>query len=178
MSKRNLNLIVWAMWIALLAASIQVIDQLIGTSLPIGHSGAWFAFMAWAVYFLGGGTALGGFKGFISMMLGVIAGIIIVQLVGVFSFLGDFWKTPVAIFFPVIPVLCLERIKILDYIPALFVGCGAYFGIINYFPAAYGEAVTDTNVLIFQGFWGFLGIFYGWFSLQGKTVINKMIPTE
>ena len=134
--------------------------------------------MAWALYFLGGGTVLGGIKGFLSIMLGVIAGMVIVELAGLFSALG-FWSVPLALFIPVIPVLCLERIKLLDYIPALFVGCGAFFAIINYFPANDPTwEVKYVNVLLFEGFWGALGLLYGWISLQGKACINKLIPVD
>lgn len=178
MNKRNINLIVWATWIAFLAASIQIIDQLVGTSLVIGKTGAWFAFMAWALYFLGGGTVLGGVKAFLSIILGIVGGIIIVELAGLFQSLG-FWSVPLSLFIVVIPVLCLERIKLLDYIPALFVGCGAFFAIINYFPANNAEwAVTYFNVLSFEALWGGLGLLFGWISLQGKACINKLIPVD
>lgn len=173
MKAKNKNLLVWAVWIAFLATTIQIMDQLIGSSLPIGSSGACFAFMAWAIYFLGGGTLMGGVKGLISVFAGIVGGIAVIELGGVFSALG-FFGVPAALFLIVIPILCFERIKILDYIPALFIGCGAFFAIVNYVPNAMSGGYG--NVIIFQMFWFALGLLYGWISLQGKNVINKMIP--
>lgn len=170
MKTENKNLLLWAVWIAFLATTIQIMDQLIGKALPIGHTGAWFAFMAWAIYFMGGGTALGGLKGFISIVAGIVAGIVVIELAGLFSSLG-FWAVPLGLFLPVIPILCFERIKLLDYIPALFIGCGAFFAIMNYVPEAqYGSTIC------YELFWGAIGLFYGWVAIQGKNVINKIFP--
>lgn len=171
MSMRNINLVVWACWIALLALIIQVIDQVIGLKMPIGHGGAWIAFQAWAVYFLGGCTPKGGLKGLIAYGVGIITGIIIFELAGVLSFLGSFWCVPIAIFIPVVPVMCFERIKILDFIPAIFIGCGAFFGIMNYVPeATYGGAV------VYELTYAVLGLFFGWLAITGKGWIDKNFP--
>ncbi|MDF2590554.1 MAG: hypothetical protein K0S75_20 [Clostridia bacterium] len=173
MKAKNKNLLVWATWIAALALIIQVIDQFTGTKMPIGHAGAWVAFQAWAVYFLGGCTPKGGLKGFIAYAVGITTGIIIFELAGALSFLGAFWCVPVAIFIPVIPVMCFERIKILDYIPAIFIGCGAFFGIMNYVPEA-----TYASAAVYELFYCALGLIFGWIAIAGKVWIDKMIPLE
>ncbi|PXV86855.1 uncharacterized protein DUF1097 [Lachnotalea glycerini] len=173
MNKKTLNLVIWATWIALLALMIQIIDQLIGTKMPIGHTGAWIAFQSWAVYFLGGCTPKGGFKGFISYVVGITTGIVIFELAGILSFAGAFWCVPIAIFIPVIPVMCFEKIPVLDYIPAIFIGCGAFFGIMNYVPdATYAGAAAYE--LIFCA----LGLIFGWIAITGKGIIDKRIPVK
>lgn len=168
---KNLNLIIWAVWIAVLALIIQVVDQLIGLKMPIGHAGAWVAFQAWAVYFLGGCTVKGGLKGFLAYCVGIATGIIIFELAGVLSFLGAFWCVPVAIAIPVVPVMCFERVRILDYIPAIFIGCGAFFGIMNYVPEA-----TYAKAVIYELSFCTLGLLFGWIAIWGKSYIDKVIP--
>ncbi len=151
--------IVIPIMVAVLAFTLQIVDQLLSPIMPPdGNKGfAWIAFQAWAVYFFAGGTLKGGVKSFLGYVMGILASISIMLLAGKFAGLElGFFAVPGALGLIVIPVMCLEKIKILDLIPALFIGAGAFFVFMSYVPnATFGTAAFTELVYCV------IGLFYG-----------------
>jgi hypothetical protein len=143
--------------VAFLAFTIQIVDQLAAPMMPIeGNVGfGWIAFIAWAMYFMAGCTHQGGQKTLFGYIAGIIASIAIMEFGGAFASLG-FMAFPVAIFIVVIPCICLERVPLFDFVPALFVGAGTFFGIMSYVGGATYVTATITE-LVYCG----IGLAYG-----------------
>ena len=87
--------IVIPVFIAVLAASFIVIDQLLNSFMPIVDRGGfgWVTFQAWAMYFLAGCTVKGGLRTFLGYIMGILAAISIIYLAGVLGSAG-FWALP------------------------------------------------------------------------------------
>ncbi len=163
-----------AVIIAVLAFLMQSIDQWLAANTIIGSllagGGSWIAFQAWAVYFLGGCDIKGGIKGFLAYAVGIGVSIGIMILGGNLGGMGlGFFGVPVAVFLLVVPTIFCERVEILSYVPALFVGAGAYFGIMGYIassPSVAPEyagsflafAAVELFYCLFGLVWGFLTI--------------------
>jgi hypothetical protein len=154
--------IVIPLYIALLAFTMQAIDQTAaGWLAPIGNVGfGWIAFQAWAMYFMAGGKVEGGIKVFINYAAGIIASILIFEFGAAFSAFAGYWAFPLAVFLIVIPVICLERIKWTSFVPAAFVGAGAFFGFMSYVPNA-----TYTNAAIAILAYCAFGLLYGYITV-------------
>ena len=152
--------------VACLAFSIQALDQVLSGLMPIENNVGfgWIAFIAWAMYFMAGCNLEGGKKTFFGYISGVIASIAIMELGGVFSNLG-FFAFPMAVFIVVIPCICLERLPPFDFVPALFVGAGTFFGIMSYVSGATYFTATITELV-----YCVVGLAYGWMtvSLRGR----------
>lgn len=121
--------------IAALAAIVQCIDQaLVGSGLlPFGPSFGWITFQAWAVYFFAGCNLQGGIRAFIAYVTAIVASAAIIGAGSWLAGLGlGFWAFPLSLLVLVIPVICLERVKYFDLIPALFIGAGAFFALMNF----------------------------------------------
>lgn len=153
---------------AILAFIIVCIDQLLKAYMPIG-SGAGFtyiSFVAWAVYFFAG-TANAGVRAWIGYFVGVGFSVLIILLAGLFAATG-FFSVPIAVFVIVFLVLYLEKVRWIDYIPAMFVASGCFFGIMNYVPdATFGSAATVELI------YGSIGLLFGWFTVVGKNAIAR-----
>jgi hypothetical protein len=143
--------------VAFLAFTIQIVDQLLSPMMPIeGNVGfGWIAFIAWAMYFMAGCTPEGGRKTFFGYIAGIIAAVAIMECGGALASLG-FMAFPVAIFFVVIPCICLEKVPLFDFVPALFVGAGTFFGIMSYVGGATYVTATITELV-----YCVLGLVYG-----------------
>ncbi len=162
--------------IAVLACIMQIFDQLLAAHTPIGDylagGGSWIAFQAWAVYFLGGCNVHGGVKGFISYALGIAASILIMVLGGAF---GGFFGVPIAILLIVIPCICLERAEITSYVPALFIGAGAYFGIMGYISPTTAHAGAFVPFALVELFYCLFGLVWGWITVTLRTAYEKSV---
>jgi hypothetical protein len=99
-----------------------------------GADAIWIAFQAWAVYFLAGCNLLGGIRALIGYATGIVASIAILALMSApgISDLppwgGMNFVMAVAVFIVVIPAIMSEKVK--NMIPALFIGSGAFFGLL------------------------------------------------
>lgn len=164
--------------VAALATIMQIIDQWLSANTIVGTllagGGSWIAFQAWACYFLGGCNVKGGVKAFIAYALGIVASVAIMVLGGKF---GGFLGVPLAIFIIVIPCICCEKIAILDYVPALFVGAGAYFGIMGYIaggaPAPYTGSFLAYGLV--EMFYCVFGLVWGWLTITLRGAYEKSI---
>lgn len=177
------NLVAWAVWIALLAALIQLIDQQLAGKAIFLAGGAWVAFQAWAVYFLGGSNVRGGVKGLLAYVVGITTGVVIFELAAAFG-LSNWWAVPLAIFLPVIPVMCLQEVDLLSYIPAIFLGCGAFFGILNYAAPVHPLTVSGADrwqiyaeSAGYELFFCVLGLLFGWIAISGKAALVDRLFT-
>jgi len=158
--------------IALLAGSIQVIDQLLHLQVePVGNVGfGWIAFQSWAMYFLAGCNIPGAIKTLIGYIMGIIASIAIIVLgSGQFAGLG-FFAFPLAVLLVVIPVIFLEKVKWLDFIPAIFVGAGAFFAFMSYVPNASFVIAAKTELI-----YCVLGLLYGYITVSLRGAYEKKI---
>ncbi len=149
--------------IAALAATLQIIDQLIPQLAFNEWSGfGWVAFQAWAMYFLAGCTVKGAVRTFIGYLVGCGASIAIMAFGGALvEYVGGFWAVPASLMVLVIPVICLERVPWLDFVPAIFVGAGVFFGMMSYVDGAtFCKAFTVEMIYCVIGLvFGFVTVF-------------------
>lgn len=150
-----------ALFIGIQAAVLQIIDQSICAGIaPLAAGGGWIAFQSWAVYFMGGGTIKNGIRALIGYVLGMIASIAIIYSGGQLGNLG-FWAMP-AVLLVLVPIILYLDIapEMLNFVPAVFVGAGAFFGIMSYIPGA-----TFTNAFISEGIYCVIGLIFGWMTV-------------
>jgi hypothetical protein len=157
--------------IALLAGTIQIVDQLLHLQVePLGNVGfSWIAFQAWAMYFLAGCDLKGGLKTLIGYVIGIVASIAIMVLGSSFAGMG-FYALPLAVFLVVIPVILLEKVKWLDFIPAIFIGAGAFFAFMSYVPDATFAIAAKTEII-----YCLLGLGYGYITILLRTAYEKKV---
>lgn len=161
--------------IAVLAAILQVVDQLISqTACFSAWSGfGWVSFQAWAMYFLGGCTVKGGVRAFLGYFSGIVASILIMTLGGVLAASLGFWAVPLALFVVVIPVICLERVPWFDFIPALFVGAGAFFAFMSYVPQ-----VTFCKAMGVELMYCIIGLLFGYVTVFLRTKYEACVAKK
>ena len=163
-----------ALFIGVQACLLQALDQLICPSIaPLAAGGGWISFQAWAMYFLGGCTPKGGVRALIGYVLGMAASIAIMAGGGLLGPLG-FWAMPVTLLILVPIILYLDIApELINFVPAVFVGAGVFFGIMSYIPGAtYASAFISEGVYCVIGLlFGFLTIlFRGWYE---KKYVNN-----
>ncbi len=158
--------------IAVLACILQIIDQSVASIFhPEGNTGfGWISFQAWAMYFLAGCTVKGGARSFFGYVLGIVASIAIMKLAGSFGCLG-FFAAPIAILVVVIPVIFLERApELFNFVPAIFVGAGVYFGFMNY---VSGESFIAAGVTEIA--YCIIGLIFGWVTVTLRGAYEKSL---
>lgn len=156
-----------AIMVAVIAAALQVLDQFLQAKVWTSFAGfGWISFQAWAMYFISGCSPKGGMRTFIGYFLGVVGSVLIFTMGGWFGSLG-FWAMPVTLIVMVIVLMQLEIApEMFSYVPAVFVGAGAFFGICSYIPVTgYLQAGIIELVYCFIGlFCGYLTIsFNSWY---------------
>ncbi len=142
----------------------------------------WIAFQAWAMYFLAGCTPKMGAKTFAGYVGGIIASIAIFELAGALSGLNcgnTPWGLYLAVFLVVIPVIAMEKVPGMDFIPSYFVGAGVFFALMThggkpegmckwnwYMIAALAELIACA-----------IGLVYGWVTVTVRVwYTNKVTP--
>ncbi|MEG0403680.1 MAG: DUF1097 domain-containing protein [Anaerorhabdus sp.] len=146
--------------IAILAFICQIVDQLLGPTMPIGIGFGWIAFQAWAAYFIAGCTPKGGVKAFAAYVVGMVASIGIIAFGSALSGSLGFWAFPIAILILVVPTICTEKVELLNLTPIVFVGAGAFFAIMNYVPNA-----SFTTGFIVETVYCLLGLALGYLTI-------------
>ncbi|MDR3094515.1 MAG: DUF1097 domain-containing protein [Bacteroidales bacterium] len=167
---KNVHFAVGSAYTAALAFIIVCIDQLLKSYMPIGSENGftYIAFVAWAVYFFAG-TSKAGIRAAIGYVVGITFSVGICLIAGLFP-KECFFAVPIAVFIVVFIVLYLEKVPWIDYIPAMFVASGCFFGIINYVPdATFGTAATVEII------YGFIGLLFGWITVVGKGYLAKKL---
>ncbi len=169
--------IVFPIFVALQAASMMLLTPYIKVG-PESIGGpalmTWIAFQAWAMYFLGGCTVKMAGKTVIGYACGIIASIAIFELGGVFAGgIGGYWGTALAVFFVVIPVMCAERVEILNFIPAWFLGAGVFFALAGMHKPAtmsgYIEIAMPEMIACVTG------LVYGYCTVAFRTWYEKKV---
>lgn len=150
-----------ALFIGLQAAVLQAVDQAICAGIsPLAAGGGWIAFQAWAMYFLGGCTLKGGARALIGYVIGMVASIAILFCGGLLGGLG-FWAMPLVLLVLVPVILYLDIApEMINFVPAVFVGAGVFFGIMSYIPGA-----TFANAFIAEGIYCIIGLVFGWLTI-------------
>ena len=163
------------MIVAALAFTIQIVDQKVcGMVPPAGNVGfGWIAFQAWAMYFMAGCDIKGGVKTFIGYINGIIASILIMEIGSFLSPSLGFFGFPVAVFIVVIPVISLERVKWADFVPAVFVGAGVFFGFMSYVPGATYAGAATTEII-----YCLIGLFYGFVTIKLRGAYEASIEKK
>lgn len=164
--------IIIPVFIAFLAFTFILIDQLISPQMPIADNKGfgWVTFQAWAMYFLAGCTLKGGLRTFLGYVMGIIAAIVIIILAGKFGGTG-FWAVPLAVFIVVIPMCTMERAhSLIDFVPALFVSSAVFFAFMNYIP---GATMTSSAITILT--YCAIGMIYGIVTVASRNFYEKRI---
>ncbi len=166
--------IVIPLFIAFQAFTMQAIDQSISKFFPpTGNSGfGWIAFQAWAMFFLAGCNVKGAVKTFLGYISGIVASIAIMKFGSALGGSLGFWAFPAAVAVIVVPVICLEKVKWLDYVPSIFIGAGAFFGFMSYVKGATfgGAAITELSYCLFGLVYGYITVkFRGWYESKVAT---------
>lgn len=164
--------IVIPVFIAFLAFTFILIDQLISPYMPItGNKGfGWVTFQAWAMYFLAGCTLKGGLRTLLGYVMGIIAAILIIKLAGIFGSTG-FWAVPLAVLVVVIPMCSMERAhSLIDFVPALFVSSAVFFAFMNYIP---GATMTSSAITILT--YCAIGMIYGIVTVNLRIAYEKKV---
>ncbi len=169
--------IVFPIFVAAQAASMMLLAPFIKVG-PESIGGpalmTWIAFQAWAMYFLGGCTIKMAGKTAIGYAGGIIASVAIFKLTGVFAgVLGGYWGLALAVFIVVIPVMCAERVEILNFVPAWFLGAGVFFAL----AAMYGPNTMAgyTQIAVPEMIACVVGLFYGYCTVSFRTWYEKKV---
>jgi len=164
--------IVIPVFIAVLAFTFILIDQLISPYMPIaGNKGfGWVTFQAWAMYFLAGCTLKGGLRTLFGYAMGILAAILIIKLAGIFGPSG-FWAVPLAVLVVVVPMCSMERAhSLIDFVPALFVSSAVFFAFMNYVP---GATMTSSAITILT--YCAIGMVYGIVTVNLRVAYEKKV---
>jgi len=164
--------IVIPVFIAFLAFTFILVDQLISSSMPIaGNAGfGWVTFQAWAMYFMAGCTIKGGIRTFLGYIMGIIAAISIISMAGVFGSTGS-WAFPLAVFLAVIPMCAMERAHwSLDFVPALFISSAVFFAFNGLYPKATFTSMSIT-ILVYCA----IGMIYGVVTIGARSAYEKLV---
>jgi len=154
----------------LLAPYIKVGPESIGGPALM----SWVAFQAWAMYFLAGCKVKMAAKTVIGYAGGIVASIAIFKLAGVFAGpMGGYWGTALAVFLVVIPLMCVERVEILNFVPAWFVGAGVFFAL--QFMSGADTMAKYMEIAAPEMIACIMGLFYGYCTVAFRTRYEKMV---
>ena len=173
--------IVIPIFVAFQAATVMLITPYIKIG-PESIGGpalvTWISFQAWAVYFLAGCTLKMAGKTMVGYAGGMIASIAIFQLMSVFNNpMGGYWGGALAVFIIVILIISAEKIEILNFIPAWFIGAGAFFALFGmHKPTTMGGymeiAIPEMIACVIGLAHGFCTVkFRGWYE-------NTVVPAK
>lgn len=170
--------IVFPIFVALQAAILM----LVGPYIKIGPASiggpalvTWIAFQAWAMYFLGGCTVKMAGKTVIGYACGIIASVAIFKLIGVFvgGGMSLYWGGALAVFIVVIPVMCAEKVEILNFIPAWFMGAGVFFAL--QFMSGAGTMSEYVGIAVPELVACVVGLAFGYCTVMFRTWYEKLV---
>lgn len=81
-----------------------------------------------------------------------------------------FWAVSASLLILVIPVIFLEKVKWLDFIPGIFIGAGAFM---TYVPNASFENAAVTQLIYCA-----LGLLWGWITVTLRTMYEKAVADK
>ncbi len=169
--------IVLPIFVALQAALLMLLAPFVKIGPEsIGGPGlvVWISFQAWAMYFMGGCTVKMAGKTVIGYAGGIVASVVIFTLGGAFSAsMGGYWGTALAVFIVVIPLMCVEKVEILNFIPAWFVGAGVFFALA--FMAKAGTMAGYVEIAVPEMIACVIGLIFGYCTVSFRTWYEKMV---
>lgn len=167
-------------FIAVQAMALMLLAPYIpGATEAVGGPGllTWIAFQAWAMYFLCGCTIPMAGKVVAGYVGGILASIAIFEIGDALAGgMGGYWGYALAVLIVVVPVISMERVPGLNFIPSYFIGAGVFFGIMSltgidhdakgYMSVATPEMVGCVAGLVF----GWVTVtFRGWYEAKIGT---------
>ena len=161
--------------IAVLAFTIQIVDQLLSPHMkPFPNNGfCWIAFQAWAVYFFAGRNLKGGLQAILGYIVGIVAAILLMELAGVIGML-KFFAVPAAVGVIACCLIFFEKAPWwLSLIPAMFIGAGAYFAFMSYIPGA-----NYVNAAVTEIVYCLLGLTYGFITITLRVAYENWVNKE
>ena len=142
----------------------------------------WVAFQAWAMYFMAGCTPKSGLKVILGYAGGCAAATIIVLFAGQLGFMnfidGFPLAFPVSILVMVVPIICFERVPMFDFIPAWFVGSGAFFAIMTIDAVGGGSGSDFMTYAIKDLVSCTVGLCFGVITVIGRGKYEAMLAAK
>ena len=153
-------------FLAAIIAGLVAIWTYISIGIPELHLIPWIAFVAWAAYFAGGGTALAA-KNSLS------AGIVAIFLAAVTLYLINIMGGGLYIMMVLFPIMAfllviMARVGGLTYTPAAFLGAASFFG---------NGGMVDITILYVISSW-IAGIGLGIATIAINRLLNKYEKVE
>ena len=151
-----------ALFVGFLACSAQFLDMLLhGLFPPAGNLGfTCIIFLGWPTYFMSGCTPRDGVRCFAAFIAGILAGMVIFKLAGLFGFAGAA-GTVFAVFLVAWLLFYYEQGPgVFNHLAACYISCGTFFMFMNYVPGA-----TMGGAFLTEMFYLTLGLFYGWLTI-------------
>jgi hypothetical protein len=172
--------IVFPIFVALQAAIMMLITPHIKIG-PASIGGpaliTWISFQTWAMYFLGGCTLKMAGKTIIGYACGIIASVAIFTLNGLLSKqMPGSVALPLAVFIVVIPIMCAEKVKLLDFIPAWFMGAAVFFALS--FMHKAGTMSAYVAIAIPEMIACVVGLGFGVCTVSFRTWYEKMVMPQ
>jgi len=184
--------------LAIQAFILMLIGKYIPGSTPeVGGPGLliFVTFQCWATYFVAGCTPKGGAKVIIAYAVGIAASIAIMLIGDRLAVpLGsaeapNFWMSyAIAVLIIVVPVICLERVPMFDFIPGIFFGSGMFFAIMTLGGSVgLNEANEAVKIGISHDMAGFKSVFvpemigctvgqvFGFITVFWRTAYEKKV---
>ncbi len=168
-----------AVGIAVLAFLLMLVDLAVAKACGEGKNYfvIWISFQAWAMYFMAGCTYKDGVKVLLGYLGGAVASAAIMEMGGAMPALGVM-AGPIAVLVIVVPVICSERVPMFDFVPAWFVGAGAYFGLTAFQSAAAPTAWSHLDVSIACLLSCLVGLIFGVVTVIGRTKYEAMLAAK
>lgn len=167
--------------VLVLAAILMIACGLTGNDYLL----SWVVFHCWAVYFYSGCTVANGLKGWLNYMIGVLACLPIIFLMGTFSCLGPVYGPAAACGIVAFMLILLEKLPFANNIPATFCGASAFFALAQMkvggkdVSAAFGgDFACQKEVIIRLAIGITAGIILGWLTVVLRTAYGKMVETK
>ena len=167
--------LVYAFLTAILAGVITYVTQAL-SGWPIsaceGNGLTYICFICWACYFVCGCNVKGAINWFISMAVGVVAGILMFVLTFEFvGAMGYLLAVSVAVVILVVFMMFYDRVKLNG--AGVFVGTGLFFSL-----NAAGALTTFTlgDYLLVGGtelLYGLIGLAAGWLTIKFAGLVTK-----
>lgn len=174
--------IVFPIFVAMQAAIMMIVTPYIKIGPDtIGGPAliTWISFQSWAMYFLGGCTLKMAGKTIIGYICGIVAAVAIFTLNGLFSKqmqMPGSVALPLAVFIVVIPIMCAEKVKLLDFIPAWFMGAAVFFAL--QFMSKAGTPAEYVAIAIPEMIACVVGLGFGVCTVSFRTWYEKKVMPQ
>jgi len=185
MALKNGPLMVISCGIALQAFILVMLNAFVAE--VAGADVIWVAFQAWAVYFFAGCSSKGGIQALIGYATGILASIVIIELIGIGgrilpgpdTTLGMDVVMALAVFLVVIPAIFFSE-KLKNMIPALFIGSGAFFALTAILPPAEGTSNWAWYASIAQAelVYCAYGLLFGWITVFWRGMYEASLAKK